>query len=599
MRPNISKPCGKSFYYNFIAGAQRILENQKELNSLNVFPVPDADTGSNLASTVRAIIENAVPYHSIKKSAQAIAGAALDGARGNSGVIFAQYLYGFSVEASEGSCLDLKSMAKSLKNAVRYMYEAIADPVEGTMITVIKNWADFLYREYENTENLLHLLIRSCEVARETLRNTTAQIAALKKANVVDAGGKGVVLFLEGMIDFIRDKNFRKVIKVRQESVEIESIEENIDDFEEIKYRYCTEALIKGCEDRDGLKKIAMGWGDSLVIAGPAAGTLRLHVHTDDPAGLFYSLRKTGSISFQKVDDMKKQFEAAHNRKSDIAIVTDSSCDLPRELIDRYQINVTPLNIFFGENHYLDRVTITSDNFYRMLDESSFFPTTSQVNQKTFESIFSRLSTYYKSIIAVHLSGKFSGTYSGSLHAAAGIENETGKRIDVVDSRHVSGSLGLIVLRVARAIEEGQTHEEIMSRVESWIANTRILVSVKTIKYMVRGGRVSRLKGLVSNILNLKPLVSLDPDGKAAVSGKAFSWKGSLNKMLRRIKTISSDKKIMEYCLLHASNPGDASEIACKLEKQLGRKPAYTMDISPVIGLNAGIGAVAVAFITE
>ncbi len=133
---------GKGYYYLFLAGAKRILENQKELNRINVFPVPDADTGSNLASTVRTVIERVRPDRSYKVTSRAIAAAALEGARGNSGVIFAQFLYGLDAESRDAPEVSLTQFAQSARNAVRHMYEAIADPVEGTMITVIRKWAE-------------------------------------------------------------------------------------------------------------------------------------------------------------------------------------------------------------------------------------------------------------------------------------------------------------------------------------------------------------------------------------------------------------------------------------------------------------------------
>ena len=594
-----SKAYGKSFYYNFIAGAQKILEHQKELNKLNVFPVPDADTGSNLASTIRSIIENTVPHRSIKKSAEAIAYAALEGARGNSGVILAQYLYGFSVEASEEeNRFDIKNLTRSLKNAVKYMYDAVANPVEGTMITVIKNWADYLYKEHEKTKSITHLLIKSYDIAQESLKKTTNQIAILKKANVVDAGGKGIVLFLEGMIDFIKNKNFKKIIKAKQETIEIEGIEENIS-LEDVKYRFCTEALLRDVRpDKAILNDILGNYGDSIVIAG-SKDNLRIHIHTDRPAELFYSLRNSGTIVYQKADDMKKQYETAYKRKFKIALVTDSSCDLPLELIDSYQIQMVPLNIFFGENHYLDKLTIVPEHFYRMLDESTYFPTTSQVNYKTFQNLYSQLSSHYDSIISVHLSKEFSGTFSNSLHAAEQIEKETGKKIKVVNSRQASGSLGLIVLRIARSIEAGMTMDEINDQIGSWIANTRIFIAVKTMDYFIKGGRVSPVKGFIAKILNLKPIVSVNGEGKAFVFDKAFSQKGILKNILLHIKNFTMNRNVWEFCILHAGNAQKAAEYCVKIEAIIGKKAAYIMNISPVIGLNSGIGAVAVALMTE
>ena len=152
---------GKSLFYIFMAGAHNLLENQKELNRINVFPVPDGDTGTNLASTVRAIVSKMKPEMSYKKQADVIAEAALDGARGNSGVIFAQFLYGLGNETQSDSEITIDSFAESVKKAVDYMYQAIANPVEGTMITVIREWAEFIHENKERLKDFFELLYQS------------------------------------------------------------------------------------------------------------------------------------------------------------------------------------------------------------------------------------------------------------------------------------------------------------------------------------------------------------------------------------------------------------------------------------------------------
>jgi dihydroxyacetone kinase-like predicted kinase len=133
---------GRRLYYTFIAGARKVLENQVELNKINVFPVSDGDTGTNLASTIRAVIDSLQPHRSYKITADRIAESTLENARGNSGIIFAQFLYGMSSETGNLKTVTMKEFAESIKNSVKYIYDAVANPVEGTMLTVIKDWAN-------------------------------------------------------------------------------------------------------------------------------------------------------------------------------------------------------------------------------------------------------------------------------------------------------------------------------------------------------------------------------------------------------------------------------------------------------------------------
>ncbi len=147
------------------------------------------------------------------------------------------------------------------------------------------------------------------------------------------------------------------------------------------------------------------------------------------------------------------------NRKWNIALVTDSTCDLSQELIDFYQINVVPINLNFGDNHYLDKVTIQPDQFYDLLETHAEFPKTSQINEQAFTNLYSHLASHYDAIIAIHLTGQFSGTYANSVKAGERIKKEFNKPVHVIDSKNLSGALGLLVLKAAQNIEAGESVE--------------------------------------------------------------------------------------------------------------------------------------------
>ncbi|MCX6301024.1 MAG: DegV family EDD domain-containing protein [Bacteroidia bacterium] len=368
---------------------------------------------------------------------------------------------------------------------------------------------------------------------------------------------------------------------------------------EKVDFRYCTEAIIKNSTiDNDALKRTLSGFGDSIVIAG-SDKIRRIHIHTNTPAELFNELRYAGTLTFQKADDMIRQSQAVYARKWKIALVTDSTCDLSQELIDHYQINILPLSISFGENHYLDKVTIQPNQFYKMLDECPDYPKTSQINETAFINLYSHLASHYDSIIAVHLSDQLSGTYNSSLKAARSVSSEFNKPVTVLNSRNLSGALGLIILRAAQAIETGMSHDEVVAQTEKWITKARILVSVRTLKYMVRGGRVSAVKGLIARILNINPIVSLDETGKAIVFDKAFNQKTNMEKVMKHILSARPGEKIWNYIVLHANNENAAAWYSEKMEILTGKKPVSVVNISPVIGANSGVGAASVAILYE
>jgi hypothetical protein len=587
----------KQLYYSILSGAKLISEHQRHLNKINVFPVPDADTGTNLASTMRSIVNARIPVDSPKATAVAIADAAMSGARGNSGIIFAQFLYGFSNELEHEKKLDIQAFAESMMKAVAYAYDAIANPVEGTILTVIKDWAEHIYKLKDIIDDFIRLLWEAYKKACESLAGTTKQLQVLAKSNVVDAGAKGFVYFLEGILEF-----FTKGIIGAEIIEEVES-EEDIfatqDLHDEITFRFCTEALIEGEKiDKKRVTAAIEKMGDSLVVAGSPAKT-RIHIHSDHPADIFSTLQGFGEITYQKVEDMVMQHEVLHNRKSRIALFTDSTCDLPRAILDHHQIHVMPLYVHFGETHFLDRMTIQPEQFYTMLEKTDRNPSSSQPTSQDFVNRYEYLSTHYDSIIGLHVSAAMSGTFSNSSKSAEEVMSRTGKKIHLFDSKTLTAGLGLPVLRIARAIEEGKTVDEIVPKIDEWIGKSMLRVTVPTLKYIIRSGRVSPFKSFVAKLLDLKPVITIDKTGKSYLSGKSFTTKGSMKKVIRNLTKELKGKQIWEYAVMHANNPEAADWYTVEMEKLTGRKPVFVDDISPVLAANTGQGVVGVAIMLE
>ena len=584
---------GRMLYYNFIAGAKKILAHQSFLNKINVFPINDGYTGSNMATTISSVIELIHPHRSYKITADMIAETAMLNARGNSGIIFAKFLYGMSQEAGDHRSLTIPQFAESIKNSVPYMYLAIANPIEGTMLTVIRAWSDFIYTHRNSITDFNQLFIRSQQILEKSLAETKNQILVLSKANVVDAGANAFVLFIEGIIDFIHTSSIRKLLKSKTEMLILPVNTEHVP--EEVTLRYCTEGILKNLSvDQKSLSLVLQQYGDSVIIGGNDK-TKHIHVHTNAPADMFRKLKDISLVTFHKAEDMLRQSETIFNRKWKIALVTDSTCDLPQEIIDHYQINILPLNIHFGESHYLDKITIHPDQFYELLDEHKAFPKTSQVNEKAFRNLYTQLAANYDSIIAFHLTDKFSGTCFNSQKAAQAVSREFNKPITVINYRTLSGALGLIVLRTAQAIEAGHSHGEIVAMAEKWLTDTHIFVSVKTLKYMVRGGRVSHMKGFIAKLLNINPIVSMDSTGASFIFGKTYTQQSNMEKVMLHLRTLCKGREIWNYIVLHAHNTDAAAWYTRSMIDFTGKAPVAVVDISPVIGANAGIGSASVA----
>jgi len=598
---NFNELDGKRFYYSFIAGAQKIFDHYQGLNKINVFPVADGDTGTNLASTMRSIIDTSIPTDNIKVTAVALADAALVGARGNSGIIFAQFLYGFSNEIENEKNLTVDSFAEIIKKAVVYAYEAIANPVEGTMISVMRDWAESIYTLKDKIKNFNQLIIHSHDKAKEALLDTPKKLEILAKNNVVDAGAKGFVVFLEGMIDFFNHGQLKKLATTRN-VIKVQEFEEIEHEESEITYRYCTEALIsfenENPENKNILKNTIKEYGDSLVIAG-SPKKLRIHIHTDEPAGLFSRIKDQGNITYKKVDDMVMQSDIVHHRKWNTALVTDSTCDLPQDIIEKYQIHVVPLTVHFEKDFYLDSVTITPKEFYELLETTDYYPSTSQPAYKDFTNKYDYLTSHYENILGIHISDKLSGTWNTSRKAAHLISQRNNKDISVFSSKKLASGLGLMILRAAKEIEKGRSYEEIKPQIENWIEKSRLLVSARTLKYLIKGGRVSAVKGFFGKLLGVQPLIIINKEGKTELFGKPKSEKQSMRLVIDEVKNMINGNKVWGYAISHANNIEGARWYAEQMEKLTGLKPEYIHGASPVLGTHTGPGVIGLALMFE
>lgn len=585
---------GRRIFDAFNSGARQVIDHQDHLNRINVFPVPDGDTGTNLAATLSHTMGSTRVTDSVGDTIVSMSDAAIIGARGNSGAIFAQFLSGLGEVLDQSPIVTLELFAHAVRNARDRAYQAISNPREGTILSVISAWSRSLVEHARESRTFHELFDRTLPVVEESLRRTPDQLAVLKQSGVVDAGAQGFYHFVRGARDYLftgkAPSSSDSPVPDLDASHDVPASEETI------TFRYCTEVMLSlEKKGTDGLAAEIEPLGDSLIVV-TAGGKARVHLHTDRPAEVVEALRRRGRILAQKAEDMRAQFQTVHRRKYPIALVTDSSCDLPQEILDEHQVHVAAMRIIFGDAEYIDRVTITPEGFARRQKDARPYPTTSQPPSAELHHLFAWLASHYESVIAVHISGAMSGTFAASAREAAKI---SGARITVIDSRHLSGSLGLIVLRAAEAIAAGAGHDEVVRLIETSISKARILVSVKTLDYMVRGGRVSPLRGILGKLANLKPIVSVDDEGKSLLYGKAFSVRANVEKILSMVAEDHAAHRIRAYAIVHAGAPEGARQFAARLKDVTGMDPRYVMEISPVVSLNSGPGALSVVTMQE
>ncbi|MFA8299799.1 MAG: DegV family protein [Hyphomicrobiales bacterium] len=587
----MDKLSGRHLFYGFISGAHNVISRQDELNKINIFPVADSDTGTNLGNTFRTVLSGIRPERSYSVLLQSIASNALVGARGNSGVIFAQFLYGLSIESIKTPDVCLTDFAGSLKKTIKHVYDALTNPVEGTILTVIREWSEYFYEKKESNDKFIDVFEDSLIVARESLNKTSERMEILRKKKLVDAGAKGFVLFLEGIMDYF------KTGKVNREHLGSFSNDVFVDDHDNIEsypdYRFCTEVLIQDTGDNiDYIRGVAESLGDSVAIAG-GKGAVRLHVHTSDPDILLHKIKSRVDIISHKVDDMVMQYEISNRRNINCGIIIDSTCDLPVEIKEKYHIQMVPLSININGVDFLDGVTVKSTTINKTMHKHGNTVSSAQAPLVNFKRAFSLTQNYFPNSIGFFVSSKLSGTFN-----SARLVNKDGNyNVDLVDTKMISGCAGMLAYRFAAEIEQGVSYEDALSRVEEWKEKSRLLVYIPNVNGVLKSGRVPRLKGIIAKFLGLKPILSIDGEGKGSLSGIAFTRKKSINNIMKDIKSFCGDKEeIWDYIISYTGKPKPSLDIISnKMIDYTGKKPAGICETSPVLSLFAGLGCVCVS----
>lgn len=296
----------------FKGAVNYLISRKEEVNALNVFPVPDGDTGTNMSLTSKSAlkqIESLEGDFTAGDVSAAAARGALMGARGNSGVILSQLLRGFS-EGLEG--IDearTSDLAHAFKKASETTYKAVMKPIEGTILTVGRETADFAIRHYKKAEDTITFLEDVIVEANKSLDNTSNQLEVLKEAGVVDAGGKGLVVLLEGALKVLKgediaDQSEDETLKKKAQK-EVQFTEADTS----LKYGYCTEFIINtDYEDIDALREKISPLGDCLLVVG-GGGThlIKVHVHTNDPGIVLQHACELGLLQDIKIDNMRYQ----------------------------------------------------------------------------------------------------------------------------------------------------------------------------------------------------------------------------------------------------------------------------------------------------
>ncbi|MBS3750791.1 MAG: DegV family protein [Anaerolineales bacterium] len=280
---------------------------------------------------------------------------------------------------------------------------------------------------------------------------------------------------------------------------------------------------------------------------------------------------------------------------SKVAIVTDSSPNIPQEYIDQYQIHIVPLNVIWDDETYTDGVDITANEFYKRLSESETMPSTSQPSAAIFKETFERLHKKGYQILAILIADKLSGTIASAMQAR---EELAGAEIEIVDSLSTSMATGLQVLAAAKAAQNGHTLNQCAKIARQARDQSGVIFILDTLEFLHRGGRIGSAKRFVGTLLAVKPILAIE-DGEVISIDQVRTHKRALAKIVDILEERTKTAASLRIACLHANDKETASKILNKAKESLSPQQTIFAELSPVLGTHAGPGAVGLAYLTD
>ncbi len=573
------------------AGIDRVMAQRDELDRINVFPVPDRDTGTNLASMLGAVLpvlHRRQPAGAVELL-QRVATEAADAARGNAGSILAHYLHGLAAALPAGAPITAPVLARAFAAGVTEARLTLVEPREGTILSVMQAWAEaFAAQVNQGQTDLVHAVQQALSVAQAALRRTQDQIKALRAAGVVDAGARSCFVLLEGINDLLERGRpaFAAAPDLRPSTPGVEVFAGNAVPGP-IRFRVaCT--VRAAVVDRASLRAALRTLGAPQILLAGSRSRVRLQAEVDAPLAFFATAARFGAIDGQDTEAL----DAHAARRPEVAIVTDSGAELPDDEVDRLGIHIVPQRLSLEGREHIDGVSITPVEFYAAMRERSAVPRTSQPPPGDFRRMFGALLTRHEHVVEVSLSRQLSGTMQSALNAAV---RSHPRRVQVFDSWQVAAGQGLMVIWAAEAARAGMSASRLLEALEEMKDRTSVYAVVTEIAHGVRGGRIPKAALPVTRLLRLC-LILCSKRGRLGFHGVLWGRNRIPERFARRIaRTMNPDRRY-RVMISHGDCVDDAARVRSELEASgAPLDKVWTVETGVAIGAHAGPGALVIA----
>ena len=600
MRPRIAYVDGPRLARSLFAAADWVAAGREEINRINVFPVPDGDTGTNFSLTLRAVADalRALGDAPLPDTARTMARASVLGARGNSGMMLAHFLMGFAESIGDRRTATTAEVAAAIRGGANKLEESLDEPREGTILTVAREAANSAERAAARTDDITEFMQQMLKDGEVALARTPELMAVLKQAGVVDAGGMGFVRMLEGVVRFIEGDPILPAAPFNPGEMDL-SPAALADVASERDFHFCTELLVRGEQlpPANEVRQALHAFGGSIVVA-TVADILKIHVHTDTPEAVFTYAVRWGQVVSTKAEDMRAQHrKLAHPERRPVAVVCDSSADLADAILDRHHIALVPLQVIFGDQVFRDRLELKPDEFYRRLRAAKDLPTTSQPAPAEFVRAFRNARDEANEVVVLLVSGTLSGTFQSGNAAlkASGVD-----RVHLFDSRSASLGLGMLALKASELAESGWRGADIVRELARIRAQSGMFLSVDTYDNLIRSGRVSRGKAWIGGLLDVKPILTLTEDGRVAPVDRVRGRDNVVPRVLSLLeRRLTPRPAAIRFGIAHVDAPDIAERLRTALIAAYNPKDVFVSLATGVLGTHVGLGAWAVFYQVE
>ncbi len=585
---------------SLLAASDWVAAGREEINRINVFPVPDGDTGTNFSLTLRSVADalRALGDAPLGTTAKIAARGAVLGARGNSGMMLAHFLLGFAEVMDDKEEATTEEIAEGFRRGADRLYASLDDPREGTILTVAREAAEAAARAAADSPDVSVFMTRLLAEGELALARTPDLMAVLKEAGVVDAGGMGFVRMIEGVVRYIEGDPILPAPPITDTS-EFVVPAADVEVAAERDFQYCTEVMIRAemLPPANEVRAQIRNFGGSVQVV-LAGDILKIHVHTDTPEAVFTFAARWGTVETTKAEDMRAQHrKLAHGDHRPVAVVVDSSADLPDAVLDRHHIQLVPLQVMFGDETFRDRVELKPSDFYRKMRVSKEHPTTSQPTPAEFARVLRDARAAADEVVAVLLSSRLSGTFQSALTAvrATAIDG-----VQCVDSASASLGLGMLALRAAELAESGWVASDIAAELQRIRKQSGCFLTVDRFDNLLRSGRVTRGKAWIGAMLDVKPILEINQDGAIVPVDRVRGRPNLVPRVLSLVeKRLAPKPSSVRFGIVHADAPETAERIRAALVAAYQPKDCFVALATGVLGAHVGFGAWAIFWQVE